>query len=80
MAVNNEELKRIMRPMFLRDIKTIEPDKKGFLCGDDLRIYEGETAYSVRFLKGTPEKTRHQYKVKLDEGGIEYKIGKDFTV
>ena len=76
-----EDLKRVLGSVFLRDIRTVEPDKKGFLVGDDLRIHEDKGGtYVLRFLKGTPEKTRRQYTAKLDEGSIEYKIGKDFTV
>ncbi len=77
---NHEDLKRVLAPLFFRDIRAVEPDKKGFICGDDLRIYEVEAGYSLRFLKGTPEKTRHSYKTKLDEAGIAYKVGKDYTV
>ncbi len=80
MTINNEDLKRVLAPIFLRDIRAVEADKKGYICGDDLRIYEGEAGYTLRFLRGTPEKTRQQYKTKLDEGGLGYKIGKDYTV
>jgi hypothetical protein len=80
-VANEAELKRTLAPIFLRDIRSVEPDKKGFLCGDDLRIYDdGSGNYSLRFLKGTPEKTRKQYKDKLDGASITYKVGKDYTV
>jgi hypothetical protein len=75
-----DELKRVFGSVFLRDLRTVEPEKKGFLVGDDLRVSEEKTGYVLRFLKGTPEKTRAQYKTKLDENKIAYKIGKDFTV
>jgi len=75
------ELKRVMAPIFLRDIRSVEPDKKGFLCGEDLRIYDdGSGNFSLRFLKGTPEKARKTYKDKLDSANITYKVGKDYTV
>lgn len=74
-----DELKRVFGAVFLRDIKTVEPDKKGFLVGDDLRVSEEKGGYVLRFLKGTPEKTRAQYKAKLDEASIAFKVGKDFT-
>ncbi len=75
-----EEIKRVFGSVFLRDIRTVEPDKKGFLVGDDLRVTEEKGgSYLLRFLKGTPEKTRSQYKTKLDEAKIAFKVGKDFT-
>ena len=75
-----EELKRAFGSVFLRDIRTVEPDKKGFLVGDDLRVHEEKGAWVLRFLKGTPESTRAKYKARLDEAGIGFKVGKDYTV
>ncbi len=75
-----EELKRAFGSVFLRDIRTVEPEKKGFLVGDDLRVHEEKGSYVLRFLKGTPESTRANYKKKLDESSIGYKVGRDFTV
>lgn len=75
-----EEIKRAFAPMFLRDIRTVEPDKKGFLVGDDLRIHDEKGTYVLRFLKGTAESTRATYRKKLDEAQIAYKVAKDFTV
>ncbi len=85
-----EDLRRVLGSVFLRDLRTVEPDRKGLLVGDDLRIHEEsggpgagppnkKTAYVLRFLKGTPESTRAKYRTKLDEGSIAYKVGKDFT-
>jgi hypothetical protein len=75
-----DELKRVLGSVFLRDIRTVEPDKKGFLVGDDLRVYDEKGAFVLRFLKGTPESTRAKYKGKLDESKISYSVGKDYTV
>ena len=74
-----EELRRVLGSVFLRDLRTIEPDKKGLLVGDDLRIHEEKGGYVLRFLKGTPESTRAKYRTKLEESSIAYKLGKDFT-
>jgi hypothetical protein len=74
-----EELKRAFGSVFLRDIRTVEPDKKGFLVGDDLRVHDEGGKYVLRFLKGTPESTRTGYRKKLDEAAIGYKVGRDFT-
>jgi hypothetical protein len=74
-----DDLKRVLGSVFLRDIRTVEPDKKGFLVGDDLRVYDDKGEYVLRFLKGTPESSRTKYKAKLDESGIHFKVGKDFT-
>lgn len=75
-----DDLKRAFGSVFLRDLRTVEPEKKGFLVGDDLRVHEEKGTYVLRFLKGTPESTRAKYKGKLDEAGIAFKLGKDFTV
>jgi hypothetical protein len=75
-----EELKRAFGSVFLRDIRTVEPDKKGFLVGEDLRVHDDKGTYVLRFLKGTPESTRTTYKKKLDESGVAYKVGKDYTL
>ena len=75
-----EELKRAFGSVFLRDIRTVEPDKKGFLVGDDLRVHEEKGSWVLRFLKGTPESTRAKYRTRLDEAGIAFKVGKDYTV
>jgi hypothetical protein len=75
-----DELKRVLGSVFLRDLRTVEPDKKGFLVGEDLRIYEEKSGFVLRFLKGTPESTRAKYKGKLDEGSIAFKLGKDYTL
>jgi hypothetical protein len=77
--VDVEDLRRVLGSVFLRDLRTVEPEKKGLLVGDDLRIHEEKGAYVLRFLKGTPESTRAKYRTKLDEGSIPYKVGKDFT-
>ncbi len=74
-----EDLRRVLGSVFLRDLRIVEPDRKGLLVGDDLRIHEEKGAYVLRFLKGTPESTRARYRTKLDEGSIAYKVGKDFT-
>jgi hypothetical protein len=75
-----EDLKRAFGSVFLRDIRSVEPDKKGFLVGEDLRIHEEKGAWVMRFLKGTPESTRGTYRKKLDEAGIAFKVGKDYTL
>jgi hypothetical protein len=75
-----DDLKRVMGSVFLRDIRQVEPDKKGYLCGDDLRIYEEKEGYTLRFLKGTTEKTRKQYREKFEQAQLKYKLGSDFTV
>ena len=74
-----DDLKRAFGSLFLRDIRTVEPDKKGFLVGDDLRVHDEKGTYVLRFLKGTPESTRATYKKRLDESSIPFKTGKDFT-
>jgi hypothetical protein len=75
-----EEFKRAFGSVFLRDIRTVEPEKKGFLVGDDLRVHEEKGGWVLRFLKGTPESTRATYKKKLDDAQLAYKVGRDFTV
>lgn len=75
-----DELKRVLGSVFLRDIRQVEPEKKGFLVGEDLRIYEDKDGYVLRFLKGTSEKSRAQYREKLQQGAIRFKVGADYTL
>jgi hypothetical protein len=74
-----DDIKRAFGSLFLRDHRTVEPDKKGFLVGEDLRVHDEKGTYVLRFLKGTPESTRATYKKRLGDAAIGYKVGKDFT-
>jgi hypothetical protein len=48
--------------------------------GDNLRIIQDPTkGYVLSFLRGTDEKSRKQYRDKLDLAKISYKMGEDFT-
>jgi hypothetical protein len=73
-----DEIKSALRPMFTRDLRTVEPTKSGLLVGENLRIYDGEP-YELRFLRGTPTGSRQQLTDKLDQHNVEYKLGSDFS-
>jgi hypothetical protein len=76
-----QDLKRAMGgSIFLRDVRNVEPAKKGWIVGDNVRFYVDEQAgNTVSFLRGTDEKTRKTYRDKLDTARIPYKAGPDFA-
>lgn len=75
-----QDLKRAMGgSIFLRDIRNVEPAKKGWIVGDNLRFYTEEQGNTVSFLRGTDEKTRRTVREKLDTARIPYKAGPDFA-
>lgn len=75
-----DDLKRALgTTTFLRDLSKVEPGKKGYVVGEVLRVYEDKGAYSLSFLKGTDEKTRKQYRDKLDQAKVAFKLAGDFT-
>ncbi|MCO5171938.1 MAG: hypothetical protein M9894_37030 [Planctomycetes bacterium] len=76
-----EELKRALgSTVFLKDLSKVEPGKKGVAVGEVLRIYEDKGAYTLSFLRGTDERTRKQYRDRLDLARLEYRVGADFAL
>ena len=79
----DEDLKRVLSPLMLRDIRSVEPDKTGYIAGDSIRIYtdaKAEGEYQVTFITGTDKRTKDQYAKKLEEGRIKFKVVKDFGI
>ena len=76
----NDELKRALGSVFLRDVRTVEPKKKGVIVGENLRIYEEKQGFVLSFLRGTDERTRGQFKDKLENAGLSYELGADFSL
>ena len=76
----NDELKRALGSVFLRDVRTIEPKKKGVIVGENLRLYEEKKGFVLSFLRGTDERTRGQFKDKLETAGLSYSLGDDFSL
>jgi hypothetical protein len=74
-----QKIKEAFRGAFLKDLRPIE-DREGLRLGEDVRFHMDKEVCIVRFLKGTDEKTRKQYRDKLDLAGVSYKEGKDFTL
>lgn len=76
-----EDIKRALgSTIFLRDLARVDPTKKGLVVGDSLRIIQDPTkGYVLSFLRGTDEKTRKQFKDKLEMSKIAFKMGEDFT-
>ncbi len=76
-----EDIKRVLgQSVFLRDVRTVEPGKTGVIVGDALRVYKEGNGYTLRFLRGTEEKTRRQFRERLDQNGISYQEGEDFEL
>ena len=75
-----EEIKRAFAPVFCRDLRQVEPSKKGLIVGDSLRVYVEKDNATLRFLRGTDKNTRKQYTEKLDTAGVSYKVGDDFEL
>jgi hypothetical protein len=74
-----ETIKDAFRGFFFKDLKPIEK-REGLRIGDILRVHKEKGKYILRFLKGTQEKTRQQYRDRLDEHTVEYEEGEDFTL
>ena len=64
--------------MFTRDVRTVEPTKKGLIVGEDLRVYDEKDGPVVSFLKGTSHKRRKEVTDRLDTQSVTYSLGKDF--
>lgn len=76
-----EDIKRALGGnLFFKDLARVEPGKKGLQVGEVMRIYDDKGSYTVAFLRGTDERTRRQYRDKLDTGRITYKAAPDFTL
>ncbi|MBX3468931.1 MAG: hypothetical protein KF878_18835 [Planctomycetes bacterium] len=76
-----EDLKRALgSTVFLKDLARVEPGKKGVAVGEVLRIYDDKGVYTLSFLRGTDERTRKQYRDRLDLAKLEYRLGADFAL
>ena len=75
-----DEIKRVFSSVFPRDIRTVEPSKKGLIFGEVLRVYEEKNGPVLAFLEGTDRNTRKQYTDKLDTSNVKYTVGKDFSL
>jgi hypothetical protein len=76
-----EDIKRALGGnLFFKDLARVEPGKTGFQVGEVMRVYDDKGAYTVAFLRGTDERTRKQYRTKLDTAKIAYKAAPDFTL
>ena len=73
-----DEIKQIFKNVFPRDVRTVEPTKKGLILGEVLRVYDEKGGPVLAFLKGTDNRTRKQYTDRLDTHNVSYKVGKDF--
>ena len=73
-----DEIKRLFKNVFPRDLRTVEPSKKGLILGDVLRVYDEKSGPVLSFLKGTENRTRKQYTERLDQQSVKYTVGKDF--
>jgi hypothetical protein len=76
--VADEDLKRALGGVFLRDVARVEPGKKGYVVSESLRIYADKGAYTLSFLRGTDEKSRKTVRDQLDTANVKYKMGPDF--
>ncbi len=74
-----DEIKRVFNNVFVRDVRTVEPTKKGLIVGDVLRVYDEKAGPTLSFLEGTDRGTRKRYTDKLDQSNVSYVLGKDFT-
>lgn len=76
---NMDEIKRVFTHVFTRDVRTVEPKRKGLIVGENLRVYDEPGPAVLSFLKGTDQGARKKVTDKLDEQKVEYKIGDDFA-
>ncbi len=73
-----DEFKRAFSSVFTRDLRLVDPSKKGLIVGEDLRVYDEPTGAVIRFLRGTPTRRRHDVQERLDGQNVTYSIGDDF--
>lgn len=73
-----EELRRALGGVFLRDVRAVEPGKKGVIVSENVRIYDEDGAWRVAFLRGTDAATRSQLASKLEGAGVAFEVGPDF--
>lgn len=80
MATEQDLRRALGGSIFFRDIRGVEPTKKGWIVGESMRIYvDDQGGYTLCFLRGTEEKTKKTYRDKLDQARIPYKAGPDFS-
>ena len=74
-----EQIREVFRNVMLRDLRPIE-DLDGIRLGEEVRIHKGKKGYVLRFLRGLDERKRVTYRDRLDESGVAYTEGKDYTL
>ncbi len=75
-----DEIKRAFSNVFTRDVRTVEPSKKGLIVGENLRVYEEKSGPVLSFLEGTDKNVRKRITDKLDQSNVRYTVGKDFSL
>ncbi|RMG16303.1 MAG: hypothetical protein D6731_06450 [Planctomycetota bacterium] len=75
-----DEIKRVFRNVFTRDVRAFEPNRTGLVIGENLRIYKEGPDYLVSFLRGTDRAARKQTTDRLDQAGVRYRLGPDFRL
>ena len=73
-----DELKKGLGLTFAKDLSRLDPTKKGIGIGENVRIYEVEGGFEVRFLLGIPPGMRAPTLTRLDQIKATYTVGKDF--
>ncbi len=73
-----DEFKRAFSSVFTRDLRLVEPTKKGLIVGEDLRVYDEPKGAVIRFLRGTGSKRRRDVQERLDGQNVTYTVGDDF--
>ncbi len=76
-----DELKKNLGSFFTKDLSRIEPGQKGFIIGENIRVYErGEDGYQVRFLYGIPPHMRRPITDRMTALGAKFTVGPDFKL
>ena len=74
-----EDIKRAFSHVFTRDVRAVDPTRKGLIVGDSLRVYDEPSGPQLSFLAGTDLPSRQKITNRLDEQGVAYTTGEDFT-
>ena len=75
-----DEMKRALGNMFFKDLARFDSGAKGVVVGDNLRVYDKDGSFELRFLNGTPPSMRKPVTDRLDVAKIAYDLGPDYSL
>ena len=80
MASLDDVKKAIGSSLFFKDLSRFDPNARGVVVGDYLRVYDEGDSFRLRFLLGTPPSQRQPVTDRLRAAKIEFTQDKDFRL